>query len=97
MLLKHSSNGKSLRAIATDLFGGRVTHADIQRGLLGVFPKSPVKRAAMGLSSLIPAPACPHCGIVHVSKRCPERRRWKSLYDMPPDVLRWKMENREDI
>lgn len=61
-------------------------------------PKDPHIRHALGLPALLPAPACPRCGSVHVSKRCTrlirERRR---LIDIPVDELRRMIENREEI
>lgn len=41
--------GKTLRAIAQESFGGRVTHGDIARALRGELPAGREKRAAFGL------------------------------------------------
>lgn len=38
-------------------------------------PKSASVRKALGLPVLHLAPACPACGVVHVSKRCPSKRK----------------------
>lgn len=61
-------------------------------------PKDPHIRAQLGLPALVPAPACPKCGEVHVSKRCtksskPARRLW----DMTPSALAKALINREEI
>ncbi len=54
-------------------------------------------RCKLGLPALIPAPACSHCGEVHVSKRCPKRRRWRRIADIPTGVLRKLLEERVEI
>jgi hypothetical protein len=64
---KHDA-GISLRDISADY--QNITHADISRILQGEFPRSVCKREALGLPMLLPAPACPKCGGVHVTKRC---------------------------
>lgn len=91
--------GKSLRGIADELFDGKVSHADIQRGLKGKFPKSEEKRHIMGLPTLVPIPACPICGEVHVKKSCSKARAErprKSLWDWPVEQLRRAFENRRE-
>lgn len=40
-------------------------------------PQTPAIRKALGLPVLHLAPACPACGVVHVSKRCPAKRKTK--------------------
>lgn len=80
-LKRKKSQGKSLREIALDYPGA--TYGDIQRALQGDFPKTSKKRAAFNLPSLAPAPVCPRCGLVHVSKRCtanraPRRPTWRA-------------------
>lgn len=90
--------GRSLREIARDFPG--ITHADVQRGLDGDFPKHSHKRAIMGLPALIPAPACPRCGKVHVTRRCTERlknREYRDLWDMPVTELRRRLEQRTEF
>ncbi len=52
-LKRLSANGASLRQIAKNEFGGRVTHAVIQRCLLGKEPRKPHIRAALGLPEII--------------------------------------------
>jgi hypothetical protein len=85
----------SLRAVARE-FGNPITHSDIQRILQGKEPRDPRKRKALNLSSLVPAPACPHCGIVHISKRCPsQRKQSRDLFSMSVAELRWRLEHRE--
>jgi len=70
ILQAEKRKGKSLRAIARDLYNDQVTHSVIQRGLKGEFPTDEHKRHIMGLPALIPAPACVKCGEVHVARRC---------------------------
>lgn len=38
-------------------------------------PKRPDIRFHLGLPALIPAPACVKCGVVHLSKRCPNGKK----------------------
>ena len=60
-------------------------------------PKRAHIRAALGLPVYIPAPACPHCGIVHISKRCPSQRKQpRDLFSMSVAELRWRLEHREE-
>jgi hypothetical protein len=62
----------------------------------GYEPKDAGIRIRLGLPARAMVPVCRRCGIVHVSKRCSRRRRvYRELYEMPEEVLRWKMENRE--
>ena len=49
----------------------------------GYNPKSPVIRRKLGLPSMIPAPACPRCGIVHVKKRCDAGQFPRRVFDDP--------------
>ncbi len=52
----------------------------------------------LGLPETKPAPVCRHCGEVHVSSRCPHRRRpYRTISEMPTEVLKWKLENREAV
>jgi hypothetical protein len=61
-------------------------------------PKNPHIRHVLGLPALIPAPACPVCGDVHVSKRCPKiRKPPKRWSDCPVEHLRWAIENRVEM
>ena len=64
-LLDLKQLGMSLREIAYVIYGGKLTHGVIQRAMNGEFPKDNMKRAALGLSPLVPAPACPDCGKPH--------------------------------
>ncbi len=85
----------SLRAVAR-VYGPPITHADIQRILKGLELHDPEKLLALGMPETKPAPVCRHCGEVHVSSRCPHRRRpYRTISEMPTSVLRWKLENRE--
>ncbi len=74
-LKRLKARGKTLRAIADEYPGA--TYGDIQRALKGNFPKRLAKRLAFNLPALAPAPVCPTCGVVHVSKQCPEKRKRK--------------------
>ena len=51
-----------------------VSHAVIQRIMLGQEPRRPDIRAALGLPALRLAPVCPRCGQVHVTRRCLSRK-----------------------
>lgn len=50
---------------------------------------------------MAPAPVCRKCGAVHVRVTCPNTRnmrpRYRRLSDMPPEVLAWKIQNREMV
>lgn len=91
---------KSLRAIAQDLNeragpGKRmITHRTIQRVLSGKEPINPAIRDALGLPCLAPAPVCPKCGVVHVTKKCTagrkpatKRHNWKRDYQWAASML----------
>jgi hypothetical protein len=60
-------------------------------------PKDPKLCKALGIPVLAQAMACPSCGVVHVSKRCPHRRRYRRWSDMPPQLLRWALDHREVV
>jgi len=63
-------------------------------------PKNAHLRTKLGLTTLAPAPVCPKCGKVHVTKRCtsvPASRTRRSLWDWPVDELRRALENREEM
>src|SRR3990172_1660678 len=51
-----------------------------------------LRAMSISFARFIPTPACPTCGIVHVSKRCPKSRkqiiRWR---DLPTAELRWSI------
>lgn len=50
----------------------------------------------LGLPAHKPAPVCSHCGEVHVSKRCTARKRkYKDLFSIPVEELRYMIQNRE--
>lgn len=55
----------------------------------GYEPKTAKVRTALNLPALVPAPACPSCGIVHVAKSCPVRRKVvpRLLFDWPLKAL----------
>jgi hypothetical protein len=57
-------------------------------------PKRADIRLKLGLSAFAYAPVCYTCGIVHVSKRCPERRTLKRWRDLPPELLKIALETR---
>src|SRR3990167_6339011 len=60
--------GKSLRELARTFNG--ITHADIQRGLKGQFPKKSRKRQSFGLIALELSEPCLKCGEVHTVPWC---------------------------
>jgi hypothetical protein len=63
----------------------------------GYEPKDPLIRIKLELPARAMAPVCRRCGAVHVSKRCSRSRRrvYRDLSEMPVELLRWQMENRE--
>ena len=76
-------------------------YRDIPPGTLAAIAKGyPIPRKwyrRLGLQLYLPAPACPRCGKVHVTRRCTERQQdYRDLWEMPVAVLRWKLEHRED-
>ena len=84
---------RSLRQIAAQ-FGPPITHADIQRGLLGEFPKNAEKRAALGLPSLLQVNVYILVALI-VYFKPPRPRIYHRWRDMPTDALKWALENRE--
>jgi hypothetical protein len=64
----------------------------------GYEPKNPHLRNQLGLPSLILAPACPKCGVVHVTRRCTGHgaatKHWR---DWPEERIRWALEHREEM
>lgn len=60
-------------------------------------PKAAWARYHLGLPALAPAPVCPKCGQVHVTKRCTRRKPPKRWIDYSVDELRWAFENRVDF
>ncbi len=60
-------------------------------------PHDAVIRQSLGLVVLAPAPVCEHCGKVHVSRRCPSRRIYKDLWDIPASILRRMLEERYEL
>lgn len=92
-----AGSGRSLRWIARHEYGGRVTHADVQRALMGQFPKSPDKRAAFGLP---PQDVRVNVILLVVLLKYwqPARPKiYKRLRDMPAWMVRWMLENRAEI
>jgi hypothetical protein len=93
-LLKAHFSGKTWAEIGADYgcSGGlihRIVYQDYE-------PKEPHIRFRMGLSSMLPAPVCPRCGIVHVTKRCPVRRvpliNWRYLFGMSCEELEQRLQ-----
>jgi len=64
-LCSFRAKNMSLRSIARLVYGGAITYGDVQRGMLGVFPKDPHKRLALNLPAIVETVACPECGQVH--------------------------------
>lgn len=67
-------------------------------------PKDREIRERLGLNPirLAPAPVCPVCGVVHVSRRCPKKstetqRARRRLFDLPVGVLRRMLDEREEF
>lgn len=63
-------------------------------------PKNEHTRAILHLPQYAPAPVCPRCGEVHTKKSCPrERVPWsqRPWRDIPAALLRWKLDNREEL
>ncbi len=57
-------------------------------------------RRYFGLVEYLPAPACPHCGEIHLKKSCPKgriRRSARTLWDWPVEELRKALENRKEV
>lgn len=77
-ILQAENRVKSLRAIARDRYNDQITHGVIQRAIKGEYPTDPVKREILGLAIYRPAPACPACGLVHVTRRCPNKAKKKA-------------------
>lgn len=64
----------------------------------GYNPRSPTVRAKLGLPSIVPTPACPNCGQVHVAKRCPHLRRDKrDLWSMSKTEILKALGDRYEI
>lgn len=68
----------------------------------GYEPRSTKIRSQLGLSNFYTVEACKKCGKLHDTiKTCPDKRKKpirhsdKKLINMPSDVLRWKLINRE--
>lgn len=85
---------KSLRSIARDEYGGKVTHAVIERIIAGYDPVDPHIRAVLGLPILAPAPVCPTCGIVHPG-RCTVRKPVPEWVTRGADFLEARLRERE--
>jgi hypothetical protein len=58
-------------------------------------PRNARIRHQLGLSIMIEVPACPMCGKVHTTKRCPSKRiAHKDLFAMDPEELKAQLLNR---
>lgn len=59
-------------------------------------PKRPEWRRILGLPSFAPAPVCPKCGVVHVTKRCTagsgSRRRKRITVTLSDDAIAYLKE-----
>lgn len=59
-------------------------------------PRNARIRHQLGLSVMVEVPACPECGQVHMTKRCPTKRLLhKDLFAMKPEELKARLINRE--
>lgn len=94
-LRKLHESGATLREIAAEY--EHLTHADVARILAGIMPRSTEKRADLDLPPLGLAPLCPRCGVVHVSRSCPKTHKYRDLWETPTPVLKWQLENRQEI
>jgi|SRR3989304_1072545 len=57
----------------------------------------PKVRMKIGIQYFALAPVCVHCGHVHISRRCPLKRKpARTLLDYPIQTLRAMIENREE-
>ena len=55
-------------------------------------------QTALGIQTFKPAPVCSVCGEVHTTSRCTKKKRkYKDLFSMPAEVLRYQIENREEF
>lgn len=88
---------RSLHEIARSDFAGQVPPGTLSRIVrdLGYEPKREKTRKRLRLAVLLPAPACPKCGQVHVTSRCPHTEKkarvtWRSrLTDALLDRLQY--------
>lgn len=76
-------------------------YAPIPGGTLSTFVKDgylPVKWFEhFKLPTFAQAPTCKSCGEVHTTSRCTQKKRgYKDLFSMPENILKFKIENRED-
>lgn len=52
----------------------------------------------LNMQATAPAPVCLRCGEVHVTRRCTKRERdYRALWDMPPEELRRRIEERKEL
>ncbi len=65
--------GMTLREISAEYPG--TNYGDISRALKGEFPKAIDRRMSMGLITMLPAPVCVKCGVVHTTKGCTANRK----------------------
>ncbi len=87
---------RSYRRIALEDYDGKVNHGVIQRVIKGIEPKSSRIRAKLHMVSLALAETCPHCGGVHTTKRCPNRKKGgRDLFSLPVKTLRAMIQHRE--
>lgn len=64
---------------------------------MGYIPGSKI-RAKLNLPAHKPAPVCPSCGVVHVAKRCPKRKRkYRDLFSIPVIELTTMLKNRKEF
>lgn len=72
-----------------------VTHGTARRIAAGWVPTTPKVRQALGLPPLLAVPACPTCGKPKTPGHRHPNPNAASLFDLPPAVLLWKLQNRE--
>jgi len=59
-------------------------------------PKDPHILSTLGLPAYAPAPVCPKCGKVHVTKRCTVKKPPERWSEYTVDQLRTALINREE-
>jgi len=107
MLVHNRNRGMSWREIIREHFHSslRVKPGTLSRIANSDYePKSPHIRRALGLPIYVRVLACATCGQMHLnpSKVCPTRNRVNrqirmSISELPTNILKWKLLNREEM
>jgi hypothetical protein len=73
-------------------------HPSMARMIANGYDPGKKIRRVLGLPPRQEVDPCPRCGEAHVTKRCTKnRRKHRTLWSMPKDVLRWAIENRTEM